>query len=77
MDVELRVQDRLVELAVTARVRVPMKPLTEATVVVDVPVTPTLTVRTVGLAVIVKSWTWTVTLAGRDKGPFVAETVAR
>jgi hypothetical protein len=55
MVVEDRVQDRLVELVVTARVTVPVKPLTEATVMVEVPATPVFTLTLVGLAVIVKS----------------------
>jgi hypothetical protein len=55
--VEVRVHDRLVELVVTARVTVPAKPFTGATVIVEVPATPALTVTLVGLAVIVKSWT--------------------
>jgi hypothetical protein len=53
--VEVRVQDRLVEFVVTARVTVPAKPLTGATVIVEVPATPALTVTLVGLAAIVKS----------------------
>jgi hypothetical protein len=61
--VELRLHDRLVELVVTARPTVPAKPLTEATVIVEVPVTPALTVTLVGLAVIVKSCTWNTTVA--------------
>jgi hypothetical protein len=61
--VELRVQDRFVELVVTARPTVPANPFTGATVIVDVPATPALTVTLVGLAVIVKSWTWNTMLA--------------
>lgn len=53
--VDDRVHDRLVELIVTARVAVPVKPSTGATVTVDVPATPALTVTLVGVAVIVKS----------------------
>jgi len=49
------VQDRLVELVVTARVTVPVKPLTGATVIVEVPATPAFTVTLVALAVTVKS----------------------
>jgi hypothetical protein len=56
--VALRVHERLVELAVTARVTVPPKPLTftGAMVIVEVPATFTFTPTLVGLAVIVKSW---------------------
>ena len=53
MAVEDRVHDRLVELVVTASVTVPVNPLTGATVIVDVPATPALTVTLVGLAVTV------------------------
>ena len=55
--VALRVQRRLVELVVTARVTVPEKPFTGATVIVEVPVTPEFTVTLVVLAVTVKSCT--------------------
>jgi len=54
MEVEDRVHDRLVEFVVTARVTVPVKPLTGATVMVEVPATPAFTVTLVGLAVMVK-----------------------
>ena len=39
------------------RVTVPVKPFTGATVMVVVPAAPALTVRLVGAAVTVKSWT--------------------
>jgi hypothetical protein len=55
IEVEVRVQDRFVELAVTARVTVPAKPFRGATVIVEVPATPTFTVTLVALAVTVKS----------------------
>ena len=61
--VELNVHARLVELVVTPRVTIPLKPLTEATVIVDMPAVPVFTVTVVGLAVTVKSWTWYVTVA--------------
>jgi hypothetical protein len=57
IEVEVRVHDKLVELAVTARVTVPAKPLSRATVIVDVPATPAFTVTPVEFAAIVKSWT--------------------
>ena len=57
MLVEDKVHDRLVELVVTARVTVPVKPFTGATVIVEVPVTPAFTVTLVVLAVTVKSCT--------------------
>ena len=50
-----RVHVRLVELEVTLRLVVPVKPLTGATVIVDVPVAPVLTETLGGLAAIVKS----------------------
>ena len=55
MLVELRVQTRLVELVVTTRVTVPVKPLRGLTVIVEVAVAPALTLTLVGLAVIWKS----------------------
>ena len=48
------------------RVTVPANPLTGATVIVEVPVAPALTVTLVGLAVTVKS----------GAGPTVIDTVA-
>jgi hypothetical protein len=53
--VEVRVHDRFVEFVVKARVTVPAKPLTGATVIVDGPATPALTVTLARLAAIVKS----------------------
>jgi hypothetical protein len=63
IEVADRMQDRFVELVVTPRVTVPTKPLTGATVIVEVPATPVLTVTLEALAVTVKSWTWNVTVA--------------
>ncbi len=54
---ELRVQERLVELVVTASVTVPVKPFTGATVIVEVPARPAFTVTLVTLAITVKSCT--------------------
>jgi hypothetical protein len=42
---------------------VPVKPFTGATVIVEVPATPAFTVRIVGAAAMVKSWTLVVTVA--------------
>jgi len=61
--VEDNVHERLVELVVTARVTVPAKPFTGATVIVEVPATPAFAVTLVALAVTVKSWTWKTALA--------------
>jgi len=56
--VEDRVQERLVELEVAARVTVPLKPLTGATVTVDAPVTFVFALTVDGFAAMVKSCTW-------------------
>lgn len=53
--VEDRVQARFVELVVTARVTVLVKPLAPDTLMVDVPETPVVTVTVVGLAETLKS----------------------
>ncbi len=74
--VDESVHDRFVELAVTARVTAFEKPLTGATVIVDVPATLMLTGTLVWLAAIVKSWTWNVTAAECDNAPLVPVTVA-
>ena len=58
------------------RATVPVNPLTGATVIVDVPEAPALTVIEVGLAVMVKSTTFTVMLAVEwDSEPLVPVTV--
>jgi hypothetical protein len=54
MLVELRVQVKIVELVVTARVTVVVKPFTGLIVIVDMPVAPTFIVTFVGFAMIVK-----------------------
>jgi hypothetical protein len=64
-------------LVVTARVTVPAKPFNGATVMVELAVTPALTVTLVGLAVTVKSWTWYVTVTEWDSVPLVPLTVPR
>ena len=55
MLVELKVQIKLVELVVTARVTVPVKPLSELIVIVEVAEAPAFTLTLVGLAAIEKS----------------------
>ena len=55
MLVELNVQTKLVELVVTARVTVPVKPLSEPMVIVEVAEAPAFTLTPVGLAAIEKS----------------------
>jgi hypothetical protein len=47
--------DRLVEFVVTTRSTLPAKPFSDDTVIVDMPVAPTLTGTLVGLADIAKS----------------------
>jgi hypothetical protein len=56
-------------------VTVPVNPLIEATVIVDAPMAPALTVTDAGLAVTVKSATVNVTVAEWDRGPLVPVTV--
>lgn len=56
----VRVQVRPAGETELVRVTVPVKPFTGATVIVEVPETPALTVTLVGLAVTVKSGTATV-----------------
>jgi len=53
--VEDRLQDRLVELVVTARLTVPVNPLSGAIVIVEVAATPAFAVTLAGLALMVKS----------------------
>lgn len=55
MLIELNVQARLVELVVTARVTVPVKPLSELTVIVEEAEAPAFTLTLVGLVAIEKS----------------------
>jgi hypothetical protein len=75
--VEDKLQDRLVELLVTARVTVPEKPFTGDTVMDEVPAAPTLTLTLVGLAAIAKSCEWYVTVAECESVLLVPVTVAR
>jgi hypothetical protein len=69
-----RVHERLVELAATARLTVPVKPSTGATVIVDVPATPTFMVALVGTAIIVNPLTSYVTVTVWDRLPLVPVT---
>ena len=52
---EDRLQAMLEELVATVRVTVPINPFSDATVIVELPATSTLTVTVVGLADIAKS----------------------
>jgi hypothetical protein len=69
-----RVQERLVEFLATARPTAPPKPFRAETVIVDLPVAPTLAGTLEGLAVIVKSWTVKVTGTECDSVPLVPVT---
>ncbi len=51
------------EVLLVVRVTTPLNPWSPATVIVEVPALPTLTVTVVGLTVNVKSWTVNVTVA--------------
>jgi hypothetical protein len=79
MVVGLRLQERLVELVVTVRVTVPVKPFRGAMVMVEDPLTPALTVTLVGLDEMAKSgedvWTDTETIAECERDPLVPVTV--
>jgi len=50
------------EVLLVVRLTTPAKPLTAVTVIDEVPAAPAFTVTVVGLAVIVKSCTWNVTV---------------
>ncbi len=47
----------MVEFVATSRLTDPVKPFTDATVIVEVPATPVFAFTMRGLAVTVKSWT--------------------
>jgi len=72
-----RLHERLVELVVTARATSPMNPLREATVIVEMPETPTLVETLLGFAVTVKSCAWYFTVALCERPPLVPFIVAR
>jgi hypothetical protein len=67
--------DKLADEAVYVNATAAENPLTGATVTADVPDAPTTCVRAVGLAVTVKSWTWTVIVAGWLRVPEVPVTI--
>jgi len=71
----VRVQVRPAGETVDVRATVPVNPFTGATVMVDDPETPTLTVIAVGAAVTEKSVTATLTVAEWDSEPLVPVTV--
>jgi len=73
--VGLRVHVKPAGETAEVRVTVPVKPFTGATVIVEMPVDPVLTVTVVGLAVTVKSLTVKVTVAVWVSDPLVPVTV--
>jgi hypothetical protein len=77
IDVEDRLQDRLVEFVVATRVTVSVNPFNGDTLIVEVPAVPVVGEALAGLAVTAKSWTWNVTVEEWDKLPLVPVTVAR
>lgn len=60
---------------VVERATVPVKLLIGATVIVELPAIPALTVKLVGAAATVKSWTLKVTVVKCDSVPLVPVTV--
>ena len=50
------------EVLLVVRLTTPANPLTAVTVIAEVPGVPAFTVTVVGLAAMVKSWTWNVTV---------------
>ncbi len=75
MLVGLRVHVRPAGETLLVSVTVPVNPCSGATVIVEVPAIPALTVTLVGLAVTVKSLTVTVTVAVWVREPLVPVTV--
>jgi hypothetical protein len=68
------VGDTVQKVLLVVRLTTPANPLTAVIVIVEVPVTPGLTVTLVGLAVIVKSWTMYVTVTEWDNEALVPVT---
>jgi hypothetical protein len=77
IELDDRLHERLVELVVTARETAPVNPLSEATVIVEMPETPTVVETLLGFAVTVKSCAWYFTVALCERPPLVPVTVAR
>jgi len=75
IEVELKVQTKLVELVITARLTAPVNPPRGETAMDEVPVAPALVLRLVGVATTVKSCTITVTLVELVVAPLEAFTV--
>jgi len=63
MVVIVKVHDKFVELVVTPKVTVPVKPFSGETEIEEVPATLTAAVTDVGLLDTAKSCTWNVTVA--------------
>jgi hypothetical protein len=77
IDVELRAQERLLELVVKARVTVLVKPFTGVTVTFPLPVVFVGTLTLDALVAIIKSWIVNVTFTECERVPLVPVTVAR
>jgi hypothetical protein len=77
IDVELRAQERLLELVVKARVTVPGKPFTGVTVIFALPSVFVGTLTLDALVAIIKSWMVNVTFTEWERVPLVPVTVAR
>jgi hypothetical protein len=80
IDVELREQERLLELlelVLRARVTVPVKPFTGVTVIFALPGLSAGTLTLDALVAIIKSWMVNVTFTEWERVPLVPVTVAR
>ena len=62
------------DVLLVVKLTTPVNPLTPVIVIVDVPELPAFTVTVVGLAVMVKSTTWYVTVTECDRLPLVPVT---
>jgi hypothetical protein len=76
IDMELREQERLLELVVRVRVTVPVKPFTGVTVIFALPVAFVGTLTLDALVAIIKSWMVNVTFTEWERVPLVPVTVA-
>ena len=72
-----RAQTRFAEFVVAAKSTVPAKPFRGATVIVELPATPTLSFTLVGFAATVKSCSWYLTVVLCERLPLEPVTVAR
>ena len=72
-----RLHERFVELVVTERETVLLKPLREATLIVECAVTPGAVATLDGLAETPKSWMWKTTVTECERLPLTPVTVMR